>query len=68
MIRSNAEFREVYDYYTKRSINPLKGRQAMIAVSCKLIRIFYALLTKGIDYDAKRFQKDIIRLENQKAA
>lgn len=68
MIRSNAEFREVYDYYTKRSINPLKGRQAMIAVSCKLIRIFYALLTKGIDYDAKRFQRDIIRHENQKAA
>ncbi len=68
MIRSNAEFREVYDYYTKRSINPLKGRQAMIAVSCKLIRIFYALLTKGIDYDAKRFQRDIIRPENQKAA
>ena len=68
MIRSNVEFREVYDYYTKRSINPLKGRQAMIAVSCKLIRIFYALLTKGIDYDADRFRRDIIRPEGLKAA
>ena len=27
--------------------NPLKGMQAMVAVSCKLIRIFYALLTHG---------------------
>ncbi len=36
-IRSNAEFRNVYDYYTTRVWNPLKSRQAIIAVACKPI-------------------------------
>lgn len=39
LIRSNEDFREVYTYYTTRKENPLKGMQAMIAVSCKVIRI-----------------------------
>ena len=55
-------------YYTTRKENPLKGMQAMIAVSCKVIRIFYALLTHGIDYSSARFRADIIRPEPAKAA
>ena len=68
LIRSNEDFREVYTYYTTRKENPLKGMQAMIAVSCKVIRIFYALLTHGIDYSSARFRADIIRPEPAKAA
>ena len=55
-------------YYTTRKDNPLKGMQAMIAVSCKVIRIFYALLTHGMDYSSTRFRADIIRPEPAKAA
>lgn len=40
LIRSNEDFREVYTYYSTRKDNPLKGTQAVIAVGCKLIRIF----------------------------
>lgn len=68
MIRSNREFREVYDYYTTRIKNPLKGRQAMVAVSCKLIRVFYAVLTKGIHYDAEKLRNDIIRPQELEVA
>lgn len=68
LIRSNAEFREVYHYYTTRQINPLKGKQAMVAVGCKLIRVFYAILTHGVDYDATRLRTDIIRPQEQQAA
>lgn len=68
LIRSNAEFREVYEYYTTRQSNPLKGKQAVVAVGCKLIRIFYAILTKGIDYDANRLRSDILRPEQRRAA
>ncbi|WP_066715805.1 IS110 family transposase [Clostridium sp. Marseille-P299] len=68
MIRSNREFREIYDYYTTRIKNPLKGRQAMVAVSCKLIRVFYAVLTKGIHYDAEKLRNDIIRPQELKVA
>ena len=68
LIRSNEDFRDVYTYYTTRKNNPLKGMQAMIAVSCKVIRIFYALLTHGMDYSSTRFHADIIRPEPAKAA
>lgn len=67
LIRSNEDFREVYTYYTTRKDNPLKGMQAMIAVSCKVIRIFYALLTHGMDYSSTRFRADITRPEPAKA-
>ena len=61
LIRSNAKFQEVYHYYTTRQKNPLKGKQAVVAVGCKLIRVFYAIITHGVDYDANRLSTDIIR-------
>ena len=61
LISSNPEFREIYEYYSNRLKNPLRGKQALIAVSCKLIRVFYTLLSKGVDYDAARLRSDIIR-------
>ena len=68
LIRSNDKFREVYHYYTTRQKNPLKGKQAVVAVGCKLIRVFYAILTHGVDYDAHRLRADIIRPQEQQAA
>lgn len=68
LIGRNQEFRSVYDYYTTRFRNPLKGHQAMIAVSCKLIRVFFAVLTKGVNYDADKMLSDIHRPETLQAA
>ena len=61
LLARNAEFRDIYDYYITRVKNPLKRRQAMIAVSCKLIRVFYVVLTKGLDYDRMKMKTDIHR-------
>ena len=61
ILARNKEFREIYDYYVTRVKNPLKRRQAMVAVSCKLIRVFYAVLTKGMDYDRFKMMSDIHR-------
>ncbi len=61
LLASNREFREIYDYYVTRAKNPLRRRQAMIAVSCKLIRVFYAVLTKGVRYDRFKMMSDIHR-------
>ena len=59
LLASNKEFRQIYDYFVSRVKNPLKRRQAMMAVSCKLIRVFYAVLTKGVDYDRFKMMSDI---------
>ena len=48
-------------YYTTRRLNPLKKMQSLMAVGAKLIRIFYAILTKGVDYDPKKMVSDIKR-------
>ena len=68
LLASNKEFRGIYDYYVVRVKNPLKRRQAMVAVSCKLIRVFFAVLTKGVDYDRFKMISDIHRDGEPKAA
>ena len=68
LLARNKEFRAIYDYYVTRVKNPLKRRQAMIAVSCKLIRVFYTVLTKGVDYVSFNMMSDIHRKSDYIAA
>lgn len=68
LARSNKEFAELHRYYTTRARNPLKKKQSIIALSCKLIRVFYAILTKGVAYDSVKLMDDIHRPQEQAAA
>ena len=68
VVGKNKEFKEIYDYYRMRNQNPLKKMQAVIAVACKLLRIFYTILTKGVVYDGEKMLRDIIRPETVTAA
>lgn len=61
LIAKNAEFRELHHYYTQREERPLKKIQSVVALACKLIRIFHAILRTGRDYDAKKMRNDIKR-------
>ena len=63
VVGKNKEFKEIYQYYTTRKENPLKKIPALIAVACKLIRVFYTILTKGTDYDGEKMLSDIRRPE-----
>ena len=51
----------MHEYYTTRVNNPLKKKQSVIAISCKLIRVFYAILAKGVTYDAQKLISGIHR-------
>ena len=66
VIGKNDEFKEIHQYYTTRNNNPLKKMQSLIAVACKLIRVFHVILTKGVDYDASKMLEDIFFRENRK--
>lgn len=68
LVKSNAEFSSLHRYYTTRQMNPLKKKQSIIAMSCKLIRVFYAIATKGCAYDPVKLLADIHRNQPQKAA
>lgn len=65
LVGKNAEFREIHEYYRSRKENPLKKMQSVVAVACKVIRVFYAIFTKGVDYDAKKLMGDIRRPQMQ---
>ena len=67
LIGKNAEFREIHEYYRTRRENPLKKMQSVVAVACKVIRVFYMILTKGVDYDPKKLLSDIRRPQLQAA-
>ena len=51
VIGKNKEFREIHDYYRTRKQNPLKKMQSVIAIACKLIRIFYTILEERSQYE-----------------
>ena len=61
LVAKNPEFGELHRYYTTRKQNPLKKMQSLMAVASKLIRVFYAMLTKGVDYDPTKMLSDIKR-------
>ena len=61
VIGKNDEFKKIYQHYLTRDNNPLKKMQALVAIACKLIRIFHVILIKGVDYDASKMLGDIRR-------
>lgn len=52
MAAHNKAFKALHQYYTKRSSNPLKKKQSLIALCCKLIRVLHTLGTKRKPYNA----------------
>jgi transposase len=68
LVATNPEFRELHQYYTTRTQNPLKKKQSLILLSCKIIRIFYAMLTKQVAYDPQKMMNDIKRTSIPKVA
>ncbi len=59
LIGKNSEFKAIHEYYRTRDKNPLKKMQSVIAVACKILRVFYTILTTGVEYDAAKMMGDI---------
>ncbi len=57
----NPEFGELHNYCTTRKLNPLKKIQSFMAISVKLIQVFYPMRAKCVDYAPKKMVRDIRR-------
>ena len=68
LVSKNEEFKALHNHYTTRRENPLKKMQSLILLCCKLIRIFYALISKQVAYDSERVIRDLNFLQLQDAA
>lgn len=53
------EFKKLHVYYTTRAENPLKKMQSLIVIACKILRIIYTMLKKGVKYDPEKMMQDI---------
>jgi transposase len=68
LVAKNHEFKVLHHYYTTRAKNPLKKKQSLIALCCKLIRVLFALGKKRIPYDGKKLLTNPLLSLVQKAA
>ena len=59
ILATNPEFRMLHKKNISRENNPLNKMQSIIALCGKLIRVFYALLKTGTDYNAEKMLGDI---------
>lgn len=61
LVAKNKAFREIHEYYSGRQQNPLKKKQSIVAVCCKLIRVIYAICKHKSAYDEAKMLQDIRR-------
>ncbi|MDQ0064117.1 IS110 family transposase [Paenibacillus harenae] len=59
LVAKNAAFRALHEYYTERSVNPLKKMQSLIALCNKLIRVLFGILKKGHEFSEEKMIQDI---------
>ena len=59
MIRTNAAFHELYEYYRYRAKNQLTGKQAIIVLVTKLLRIIHTIVVKDEEYNEGKMMASI---------
>jgi transposase len=62
MVAKNAEMKRIYQQLTTRAGNPLKKKQGLIAIACRIAKMLYSIAKHGGEYSASRVTG------NQKAA
>ena len=59
LVAKNEEFKELHNHYITREKNALRKKQSIVAISCKLIRVVYAILKNGTEYEAEKVKEAI---------
>lgn len=68
LIAKNTAFKALHKYFITRDENPLKKKQSIIALCCKLIRILFTIGKKQIEFDPIKMLNDIPHFHQQIAA
>ena len=67
VVSHNEAFRQIHEYYTTRAANPLKKMQSITVIACKLLRIIFTILKKGVRFDPEKMMRDIVYPTQQEA-
>ncbi|MER2061081.1 MAG: IS110 family transposase [Niallia sp.] len=66
LILHNQAFKQLHEYYTTRTVNPLRKKQSIVVLCSKLLKILHALCKKKTMFNEKQMMNDFDSL--QKAA
>lgn len=67
LVAKNPEFKMLHEHYKNRKDNPLKKKQSLILLCCKLIRILYTIMIKQVEYNPQKLIQDISILQLKEA-
>lgn len=68
LVTKNQEFKSLHEYYTTRKNNPLKKKQSLILLCCKLIRVMYTVIIKQVEYNPEELRRNLTQLQLREAA
>lgn len=63
IIQHNIAFKSLFQYYTTRTVNPLRKKEAMVVLCGKLLKILHALCVKRMHFNANHMITDLHCLE-----
>jgi transposase len=59
LVNHNPAFKALHEYFTTRKENPLKKKQSLIALCCKLIRVLFTIGKKQVAFSSEKMLSDI---------
>ena len=59
LVSKNNAFKALHSHFTKRTDNPLKKKQSLIAICNKLIRVLFTIAKKQCAFNEERMLRDI---------
>jgi len=63
LILHNPAFKQLHEYYTTRTINPLRKKQSIVVLCGKLLKILHALCKKKTMFNAHQMMTDFASLQ-----
>ncbi|MBU5265938.1 transposase [Virgibacillus proomii] len=68
LVNHNPAFKAMHEYFTTRKENPLKKKQSLIALCCKLIRVLFKVGKQQVAFSPEKMLSDIPHFRLQCAA
>ncbi len=59
LIRHNQAFKHLHEYYTTRKQNPLRGKQSMVVLCGKLLKVLHGICKKKVYFNEQAMMKDL---------
>ncbi len=59
LIRHNEAFKQLHKYYTTRQQNPLRGKQSMVILCGKLLKVLHGVCKKKVFFNEQHMMNDL---------